>query len=84
MGIPYGVLVPRSWENIWVAGRCVSVDNQVLGVIRSQPCCAVMGQAAGCAAAIAVENGCNAKDVPIADLQSVLRNQGAYIPSYKS
>ena len=84
MGIPYGVLIPRGWKNIWVAGRCVSVDNQVLGVIRSQPCCAVMGQAAGCAAAISSDIGCEAKDVPISDLQTLLRNQGAYIPSYKS
>lgn len=84
MGIPYGILVPLGWKNIWVAGRCVSVDNQVLGVIRSQPCCAVIGQAAGCAAAISVDGGYTAQEIPVQQLQAVLRNQGAYIPSYKS
>jgi hypothetical protein len=49
-GIPYGVLVPRGWGNLWVAGRCVSSDVKVHGSIRVQPAASMMGQAAGTAA----------------------------------
>ncbi len=24
--IPYSVLVPRGWKNLWAAGRCLSAD----------------------------------------------------------
>ena len=27
-GIPYGILVPKGWKNLWVAGRCNSSDVQ--------------------------------------------------------
>jgi len=42
-GIPYGVLVPKGWTNLWVAGRCVSADVKVHGAIRDQPGCSMMG-----------------------------------------
>ena len=49
-GIPYGILVPKGWENLWVAGRCTSSDVMVHGSIRVMPACAMMGQPAGTAA----------------------------------
>lgn len=30
-GIPYGILVPQGWKNLWVAGRCASSDVDVHG-----------------------------------------------------
>ena len=83
MGIPYGVLVPQGWKNLWVAGRCISVDNQVLGVIRSQPCCSLLGQAAGCSAALSIELKQDAQNLNTDILQTKLREQGVYIPEYK-
>lgn len=80
LGIPYGILVPKGWKNLWVAGRCVSVDNQVLGTIRSQPCCSAMGHAAGCAAALSVDTEKTAQELDVSRLQAVLREQGAYLP----
>ena len=49
-GIPYGILVPKGWQNLWVAGRCASSDVKVHGSIRVQPAASMMGQAAGTAA----------------------------------
>ena len=49
-GIPYGILVPKGWQNLWVAGRCASSDIKVHGSIRVQPAASMMGQAAGTAA----------------------------------
>lgn len=80
LGMPYGILVPRGWKNLWVAGRCVSSDNKVLGTIRAQPCCAVMGQAAGAAAAQSISTGQEAFRLDTEALRATLRSQGAYIP----
>ncbi|MBN8525556.1 MAG: FAD-dependent oxidoreductase [Planctomycetes bacterium] len=79
-GIPYGVLVPRGWSNLWVAGRCVSSDLQVHGVIRVQPAAAMMGQAAGSAAVQSVRSGQTACGLDTAALVSSLRDQGAHLP----
>ena len=79
-GIPYGVLVPKGWKNLWVAGRCVSSDVSVQGSIRSQPACSLMGQAAGTAAAQAVRRHQSADALDTAELVTTLRASGAILP----
>ena len=54
--IPYRCLVPQTIENLIVAGRCISVERDVLGPVRIQPTCFAMGQAAGTAAARLIQN----------------------------
>lgn len=79
-GIPYGVLVPKGSINLWVAGRCVSCDEQVLGSIRMMPVCYTLGQAAGVAAAQSINTNQPACDLNTADLVLTLREQGAILP----
>lgn len=79
-GLPYGILVPRGWENLWVAGRCNSSDVKVHGAIRDQPACFMMGQAAGTAAVQAIKTGEPACDLDTAKLVETLRANGAYLP----
>lgn len=79
-GIPYGILVPRGWKNLWVAGRCVSSDVPVHGSIRVQPAASMMGQAAGTAAAQSVQTGQAAGELDTAKLVTTLRNSGAILP----
>jgi hypothetical protein len=79
-GIPYGVLVPQGWSNLWVAGRCVSSDLKVNGAIRDQPACVMMGQAAGTAAVQSLQTGQPANDLDTARLVLTLREAGAYLP----
>lgn len=79
-GLPYGILVPRGWENLWVAGRCNSSDVKVHGAIRDQPACCMMGQAAGTAAVQSFETGQPACDLDAAQLVETLRNNKAYLP----
>ncbi len=50
--VPFGTLVSPNIKNLFVAGRCTSVDDRLWDVMRVIPCCAVTGQAAGTAAAI--------------------------------
>ncbi|MFZ2639405.1 MAG: FAD-dependent oxidoreductase [Verrucomicrobiia bacterium] len=79
-GIPYGILVPRGWRNLWVAGRCNSSDVRAHGSIRVQPACSMMGQAAGTAAVQSLATGQPACDLDTAKLVETLRANGAYLP----
>ena len=79
-GIPYGVLVPKGWTNLWVAGRCVSSDIKVHGAIRDQPSCSMMGQAAGTAAVQSLRTGQPANELDTEQLVLTLRKAGANLP----
>ena len=79
-GIPYSILVPAGWSNLWVAGRCASADVKVQGSIRVQPAASMMGQAAGTAAAQSLKTGQPACDLNTETLVETLRAAGAYLP----
>ncbi|MBT7165644.1 MAG: FAD-dependent oxidoreductase, partial [Victivallales bacterium] len=79
-GIPYRILVPKGWHNLWVAGRCNSSDVLVHGSIRVMPAAAMMGQAAGTAAVQAIGADRAAFEVDPGQLVATLREQGAYLP----
>lgn len=79
-GLPYGILVPKGWENLWVAGRCNSSDVKVHGAIRDQPACFMMGEAAGTAAVQSIRTGQPACDLDTAELIATLRKAGGYLP----
>ena len=79
-GIPYGVIVPKGWRNLWVAGRCVSSDVGVHGSIRVQPSCSMMGQAAGTAAVQSIRRDQAACELDTAELVAALREHGATLP----
>ena len=79
-GIPYGILVPKGWKNLWVAGRCASSDVAVHGSIRVQPVASMMGQAAGTAAVLSLQTGRDAADLDTEKLVDILRANGAFLP----
>jgi hypothetical protein len=74
--IPYRCLLPRRVEQILVAGRCISADHEAHARSRNMPACMATGQAAGVAAAIAVEEGVTVRRVPIAKVQTALHELG--------
>jgi hypothetical protein len=78
-GIPYRSLLPTSSRNLWVAGRCISSDVKVQGALRIQPVAAVMGQAVGTAAMLALDNGATVREVDTATLRDALRDEGAVL-----
>ena len=53
--IPLRCLMPREGRNVLAAGRCMSADQLALSSARVMTTCAMMGQAAGIAAALAAE-----------------------------
>lgn len=70
--IPYGSIVVKGIDNLWVAGRCLSADFVAQSSVRIQPVCRATGEAAGCAAALAAAEGLKAKDLPYAKLAPYL------------
>ncbi len=78
-GIPYRILVPKGWKNLWIAGRCNSSDEQVHGSIRVMPAAAMMGQAAGSAAVQSIRTGQTACSLDTKALTDTLRVNGAIL-----
>jgi len=83
-GLPYRILVPKGWQNLWVAGRCNSSDVAVHGAIRDQPACFMMGQAAGTAAVQSINTQQPACALDTTQLLSTLRRNGAYLGTKQS
>ncbi len=79
-GIPYRSLVPKSLDNVVVCGRSISTDRAVQGSVRVMPTCFVTGEAAGLAAAVALENeSINMHKIDVEKLRKILIERGAYI-----
>lgn len=70
--IPYRSLVAKGFDNLWVAGRCLSADFVAQSAVRIQPVCRSMGQAAGSAAALCARSGLAARDLPYPELAAYL------------
>ena len=82
-GIPYRSLYSRNIENLFFAGRNISVTHAALSSTRVMATCATVGQAVGIAAAIAAANGLTPRGVyesRIQELQNTLMDDDCYLP----
>jgi hypothetical protein len=77
--IPYGCQVPKKIENLLTAGRCISGDTVALSSFRILATCMNTGEAAGAAAALAVQQRVSPRQVDAALLQKSLEENGAHI-----
>lgn len=75
--MPYRVLLPKQVDNLLVAGRHYSATSQAQKVSREIPPCMAMGEAAGVAAALALNAGVSVRKVDVGSVQKALRAQGA-------
>jgi hypothetical protein len=75
--IPYRCLVPRRIENLLVAGRCISSEQQPYESHRAMVNVLAIGQAAGTAAALCVRRGVPPRRLNVTQLQETLIAQGA-------
>ena len=73
--IPYRALLPQLSHNLLVAGRCFGFDEPLTYDAREIGTCFVTGQAAGTAAALALNSRCAVSEVDVATLQKQLRDQ---------
>jgi glycine/D-amino acid oxidase-like deaminating enzyme len=74
---PYRAMLPKGVENLLVAGRHYAATPAAQKMSREIPPCMAMGEAAGVAAALALEAGVPVRDVDVTILQRKLRAQGA-------
>ena len=76
-GIDYGAIVPKRADcgNLFVP-VCLSASHMAFGSIRMEPVFFAMGQAAGTAAAQAIDQGCAVQDLPYPPLARRLLADG--------
>lgn len=78
--VPYRCLVTREYDNLLAAGRCVSADFPVQSAIRIQLVCRALGEAAGIAAAMALERGIAASSLDGAEIRAeMIRRGGLFV-----
>jgi len=77
--IPYRSLVPLGVEDLLVAGRAISTTHEAMAAIRVMATCMAMGEAAGRAAALAIQHRIAPSTIDVSELQSELLTHGAYL-----
>jgi glycine/D-amino acid oxidase-like deaminating enzyme len=75
--IPYSCLLVSEFDNLLAAGRCISVNHAVHHATKEIPACFVTGEAAGAAAALAVQQGIAPAFLEVNQLREQLIRQGA-------
>lgn len=78
--IPYHAFIVKGTDNLLAAGKCGSGDRLAQSAFRVKASCMAMGQAAGCAAALSVQQGKSIRDLSVSDIRSRLRAQNAIVP----
>ena len=83
-GIPYRCIYSRNIENLLFAGRNISVTHAALSSTRVMGTCALLGQAAGTAAALCKRHGCDPRSLAsgerLRELQSILQEDDCWLP----
>lgn len=77
--IPYRCLVNDQVSNLITVGRSISATFEAQAAIRTTPTVGAIGHAGGVAAAITARESVPTVDISIAELQEILKQQGAYL-----
>lgn len=78
-GVSYGCLVPEKVDQLLVAGRSISATSEAAGSFRVMPPCMEIGHAAGTAAAMAVKEGIDVRNIDRKALQERLKEEGSFL-----
>jgi hypothetical protein len=80
--VPYGVMTPREVDNLLLP---VPVSGSHIGfsTLRMEPCWMALGQAAGIASSLAIDEGLKVRNVPLDKLQENLVAQKATLIYYR-
>jgi hypothetical protein len=77
--LPYRMLIPEGLDNLMVAGRCASMTHDGQSAARVSGACFAMGEAAGTAAALALDGNALPRELAVGRLQARLKAQGVFI-----
>jgi hypothetical protein len=61
--VPYRCFYSKDIDNLFMAGRCISVTHEALGTVRVMKTCGMMGEVVGKAASLAVRHGTTPRGV---------------------
>ncbi|MFK7818994.1 MAG: FAD-dependent oxidoreductase [Planctomycetaceae bacterium] len=61
--VPYRCFYSKNINNLFMAGRCVSVTHEALGTTRVMKTCGMMGEVVGKAASVCVQHDCFPREV---------------------
>jgi hypothetical protein len=78
-GVPYRCLLPRGVENLYIASRAASFSHIAASSCRLCRTMMTLGQAAGAAAAMAVNERVTTRQVDVRELQERLVSKGVAI-----
>jgi hypothetical protein len=70
--VPYRCFYSRNIENLFMAGRCISVTHEALGTVRVMKTCGMMGEVVGRAASIGVRHDCTPREVYASHLPELI------------
>ena len=85
-GIPLRCLYSKNIDNLMFAGRNISVTHVALSSTRVMATCALLGQAAGCAASVAALKGITPREAAerhTENIQKLLMDHGVFLPHIK-
>lgn len=77
--IPYRSLVPKTTENLLVAGRCFCFERELVEDTRIIGTCLITGHGAGAAAGLAVKENETVRNLDTDKLKGLLLQQGAWL-----
>ncbi|MBR2018966.1 MAG: FAD-dependent oxidoreductase [Clostridia bacterium] len=83
-GIPYRSLYSKNVENLMFAGRNISVTHAALSSTRVMATCALIGQAMGTGASLALKYGCSPRGVyenHLQELKKYVQEDGIFLPN---
>lgn len=78
--VPYRCFYSKDIDNLFMAGRCISVNHDALGTIRVMRTCGMMGEVVGKAAYLCVRHQTTPRgvyDQYLDDLKELMRQPGA-------
>jgi hypothetical protein len=61
--VPYRCFYSKDVDNLFMAGRCISVTHEALGTVRVMKTCGMMGEVVGKAASVAIRHGTTPRGV---------------------
>lgn len=73
-------MISKNFDNLMMAGRCISSDRETNSALRVKASCMAMGQAVGTAAYTAIADRKAVKDVSVLKVKDSLAEQGAVVP----
>jgi len=82
-GLPYRALYSKNIKNLMFAGRNISVTHAALSSTRVMGTCALLGQAMGTGAALAIAHGVSPRGVYesyVNELQEAVLEDGVFLP----